>query len=761
MNAPDGTTSPIEITGFEAIPDEDVGKAGSTICANVAEVINLLKSIHPYASAMHSGNQTTLFLITGWEDTDGYNPSKAGSYTFTADVAILPGFANSAGHKVTVEVVVASANTATITITKHPQNVTVTQGSINGTLTAEAVASNGKPIRYQWRRFIGGIGSDNTQPLLGETSNTFTIPTGLTAGTYQYLCVFNTDGTDYVDSNTAIVTVRPPSSGGSGGSSGGSGGGSYTPPPATTPPQAPPNQPITATAPVTATRGTNGIANANIPTSAISDAITRAQGSSANGISVELNVTMPQGATSLTAAIPQSALQSLVTAGVNQLEVNGAPVSLGLNQSALQSIQRQASSGITIGMTPATRLSVPAQSMIGSRPVYNITISYTDKDGKTQNITSFGSGTATLAIPYTPGRNEAAGYLFGVYVDSNGNASRIPGSVYNANSRSILIPTNHLSVYGVGYTAPSAKFTDVANHWAKESIDYVVGRGLLFGTSETTFAPNTAMTRGMLVTALGRLAGVDAKAYNKNSFTDVKADSSFRPYIEWAYSKSIVQGIGNNQFAADRAITREEIAVIFANYAKATGYKLPVTREATAYADASCIGSACKDAVTAMQQAGIMMGEQNNKFNPKSNATRAEVSSMLHRYIKLTIDPATAQGWALNDDGQYMYYKDSKPLTGWQTIDGTKYFFNTDGTLKIGWVKDGDNWRYYSGNKATMGWLNISDKRYYFTKEGLMVSGKWFQIDSKWYYFNADGSLAKNTKVGGYEVDENGVRKSK
>ena len=454
VNAPGGTTSPIEITGFEAIPDEDVGKAGSTICVNVAEVINLLKSIHPYASAMHSGNQTTLFLITGWEDTDGYNPSKAGSYTFTAAAAILPGFANSAGHKVTVEVAVASADAATITITKHPQNVTVTQGSINGTLTAEAVASNGKPIRYQWRRFIGGIGSDNTQPLLGETSSTLTIPAGLTAGTYQYLCVFNTDGTDYVDSNTAIVTVNPPSSGGSSGS----GGGRYTPPPATTPPQGPPNQPITATAPVTAARGTNGIANANIPTSAIPDAITRAeataraQGSSANGISIELNVTMPQGATSLTAAIPQSALQSLVTAGVNQFTVNGAPVSLGLNQSALQAIQSQASGGITIGMTPATGLSASAQSMIGSRPVYNITISYTDKSGKTQNITSFGSGTATLAIPYTAGRNEAAGYLFGVYVDGKGNASRIPGSVYDANSRSILIPTNHLSVYGVGYT---------------------------------------------------------------------------------------------------------------------------------------------------------------------------------------------------------------------------------------------------------------------------------------------------------------------
>ncbi len=161
----------------------------------------------------------------------------------------------------------------------------------------------------------------------------------------------------------------------------------------------------------------------------------------------------------------------------------------------------------------------------------------------------------------------------------------------------------------------------------------------------------------MLVTALDRLAGVDTKLYTTNSFTDVKTGSTFRPYIEWVYKKGIVQGIDNQQFAPDRAITREEIAVIFANYAKATGYKLPVTREATAYADASSIGSVYQTAVAAMQQAGILMGEQNNRFNPKSNATRGAISAILHRYINLTIDPATVQGWALSDDGQYLYYK--------------------------------------------------------------------------------------------------------
>jgi glucan-binding YG repeat protein len=135
---------------------------------------------------------------------------------------------------------------------------------------------------------------------------------------------------------------------------------------------------------------------------------------------------------------------------------------------------------------------------------------------------------------------------------------------------------------------------------------------------------------------------------------------------------------------------------------------------------------------------------------------------MLHRYIKLTIDPATAEGWAKNDSGQQMYYKDGKVLTGWQTIDGKQYFFDSTGSMQTGWKKDDKgNWYYLSANGAQIGWKEISKKRYYFTKEGIMVSGKWLKIDSKWYCFYTDGTLAVSTKIDGYEVDKDGVRKTK
>ena len=178
---------------------------------------------------------------------------------------------------------------------------------------------------------------------------------------------------------------------------------------------------------------------------------------------------------------------------------------------------------------------------------------------------------------------------------------------------------------------------DVAGHWARESIGYVLARGLFSGTSTTTFSPDTAMERGMLVTVLGRLASAKVQAYRTSSFSDVAEGQYYLPYIEWAYKQGIISGIGNGKFAPERMVTREEIALILQNYAKATGYTLPVTREAVTFADISSIGSSYRAAVRAMQQAGIMVGDSGNKFNPQTGATRAEVAAMLHRYVKLTV----------------------------------------------------------------------------------------------------------------------------
>ncbi|WP_283606452.1 GLUG motif-containing protein [Faecalispora anaeroviscerum] len=644
--------------------------------------------------------------------------------------------------------------TAAITVNKAaPQGTpAITQISIPGKTLFHAVLTGSFTNPYDGSPISGTLNWD-----LPDT-------TAVTHGT-AYNWTFTPDDTTNYSVRTGSLTPYLGSTGGDS-SSGGSSDSDSPVTPVTKAPEKRPDQPVTASVSITAV-GTKDTVGAAIPDKVITDAIAKAQseakaqGKTADGISVALNITAPQGTSTLSATLSQTALKALVDASVTSLEINCLPVNVSFDQKALRTIQSQSSGNVTI--TAATKKDIlgSAKTMIGTRPVYNITVSYT-ANGSAFTMTNLSGGTATVSIPYTPAQGESAGYLYGVYVDGSGNATRIDGSSYDANSGCLIFNTGHLSIYGVGYTAPSAKFTDISGHWAKDAIDYVVGRGLLSGTSDTIFSPDIAMTRGMLVTALGRLAGVDAKLYTANSFTDVKAGSAFQPYIEWAYQKGIVQGIGGGQFAPDRAVTREEIAVILQNYAKATGYTLPVTRVAVTFADSSSIGNAYKDAVTAMQQAGIMLGENNNKFSPKAGATRAEVAAMLTRYIKLTIDPATAQGWAKNDSGQWMYFKDGKALIGWQTINGKIYCFDSSGgAYANGWRQNSQGeWFYLTADgSAARDWKDIGGHRYYFGADAVMIAGKWLEIDGKWYYFYADGFLARSTTIDGYKVDENGARK--
>ncbi len=467
----------------------------------------------------------------------------------------------------------------------------------------------------------------------------------------------------------------------------------------------------------------NAIPASGIPASGI-------PASGEGGIILGLNVATPPGATSLSIGLDQNGLQSLINAGLAGLAISGESLSLTFDRGALQEIQQQSNGDVTISFTPATGLPPAAQALIGSRPAYDVAISYINtSNGQLQQISSFGGGSASFFIPYQPaifGSSgfggsglgggglggggfggmifpEAPSHLFGVYVDGNGQATAIPGSFYDPNRGGILIPSNHLSVYGVGYIAPSAKFSDITQHWAKESIDYTVGRGLFSGATANAFSPDTAMSRGMLAAVLGRLAAAEVGNYSASSFIDVPAGSGFQPYIEWAYTEDIIQGIGNGRFAPDRNVSRQEMAAIILNYSRATGYRLPLVQKALAFADENSVGGVYRESVRSLHQAGILAGAEGDKFRPQAGVTRAEAAAILHRYIKLTIDPATAEGWALNDAGQWLYYKDGKALTNTQTIEGVKYSFSEAGVLETGWVKDGDDWRYYQGNKLITG----------------------------------------------------------
>lgn len=105
-------------------------------------------------------------------------------------------------------------------------------------------------------------------------------------------------------------------------------------------------------------------------------------------------------------------------------------------------------------------------------------------------------------------------------------------------------------------------FDDVKSEdWFYEAVKYTAERKIFNGLSETEFGPNVQTTRGMIVTLLYRLSNEDY-AGNTQIFTDVASSSYYEKAIAWAYSKGIVNGLGDDIFAPEKAITREELATI-------------------------------------------------------------------------------------------------------------------------------------------------------------------------------------------------------
>lgn len=464
------------------------------------------------------------------------------------------------------------------------------------------------------------------------------------------------------------------------------------------------NNPSTPTTGQTTTvkPGINGNANINKATAAA-----KKNGSTTNGIAVVVPVNVGDVRKDVQITLKADTLDKLVSSGVKRFTIDtDSMTDFGFTLDTLKELNRRTSGDIVFKVKKTTVSSTEAKAAIGNRPVYDISL-WEVKNGKETQIIDLNGKTISIAIPYTPAKNEQPGNLYAVSVDAAGKVQWFTKSSYDTDQKAVIFQMTQAGIYGVGYDAKVSAFTDIENHWAKDNIFFAVSRGLLNGTSETTFSPDTGMTRGMFVTALGRLAGIDPADYSTGKFTDVKADADYAPYVNWAASKGIVSGTTDTTFAPDSQITREQMAVILKNYAAKLGYIIPKTLKTVTFADNAKISSQAKEAVQSMQQAGILAGKTNNRFDPAGTATRAEVATALRRFVEIIIDSQTANGWQQNDSGEWSYYKNGEPLKGWFSVDQKKYWMD----------------------KTT----------------GKMFSNGWKQIDGKQYYFYADGSIAVNT----------------
>ena len=256
-------------------------------------------------------------------------------------------------------------------------------------------------------------------------------------------------------------------------------------------------------------------------------------------------------------------------------------------------------------------------------PTYTLTVSGGSGSG------SYTAGTLVRLVPV-----EKEGYAFDRWEVSGASFSIGSDGYYY-----IKMPANSVAVTAIfhkhcayGDACPSKSFTDVsAGFWAHDAIDYVVSNNMFKGTTNTTFSPNTVMTRGMLVTVLYRLDGSPDVSGIENPFSDL-ADNAYHDAILWGSENRIANGYVDGTFRANETLTREQLAVFLHRFANFKGYDTNVYSDIGGFSDAGDVGEFARESMCWAVGEGIINGTTSTTLSPKLGANRAQVATMLMRF---------------------------------------------------------------------------------------------------------------------------------
>jgi len=190
------------------------------------------------------------------------------------------------------------------------------------------------------------------------------------------------------------------------------------------------------------------------------------------------------------------------------------------------------------------------------------------------------------------------------------------------------------------YAAAGLPFDDVAaNAWYRGSVQFVYDMGIMSGTADDTFSPNMTTTRGMIVTILHRISGEPEAKQTSDAFTDVTENAYYAKAVAWASESGIVNGYGNGKFGPNDPITREQMASILCRYTDYCRFDTSNTAELSQFADCESISGYAKKNMAWAVAEGLISGMGNDTLAPRGLATRAQVATIIARYLGLEFEP--------------------------------------------------------------------------------------------------------------------------
>ena len=263
---------------------------------------------------------------------------------------------------------------------------------------------------------------------------------------------------------------------------------------------------------------------------------------------------------------------------------------------------------VTVSLTSAAQGQTVTVTVKPDEGYKTDSVTVTDRNGKTVEVRDNGSGTWSFTMPGTP-VNVAA-----VFVPDNGAAPE-PGPEPTPDDKE--------------------QFTDVAKDaWYHDAVYWAVEKGITNGTDATHFSPDLSCTRDQMVTFLWRAAGEpEAAAGTVNPFTDVSADAYYYDAVLWAVEKGIIKGTSETTFSPDDTVTRAQTVTFLYRYEQSTGggftgaWAFPLN-----YSDASDVPEWAYEAFCWMTMEDVIQGTD-GKFLPNDDCLRSQIVTMLCRYF--------------------------------------------------------------------------------------------------------------------------------
>lgn len=243
-------------------------------------------------------------------------------------------------------------------------------------------------------------------------------------------------------------------------------------------------------------------------------------------------------------------------------------------------------------------------------------------DGTTVETVESASGgiTASVSVPKSVGStrvdipvSKPSGSMVAVVVHPDGTEEIVKGSIVTETGIALRAEGDvRLKVID-----NAKSFNDMADHWAKDAVEFASSRELFNGVGNDAFGPDRSMTRGMVSTVLARLAGADTAG----------GETWYAKGTVWAVENGISDGT-----APEQPVTREQLAAMLYRYAGS-----PAVSGELGFDDADSISAWARDAVRWCVDNGILNGVGGNRMTPQDLARRGQVAAMLMRFLQATV----------------------------------------------------------------------------------------------------------------------------